>query len=243
MPIITSLGRGQHQFRNGSGLYTAGDVQRGTTPTPSQLARGITAADIDRRWWTLDQPLKRLWQQIAPAGMSGRRCYSVVNRMRLNGLDATSDQPPSDLTPPAQPALSGFIGYGPTDPGTVTYIYCQIPASQSLDRFKLSLYKPPSSPSDVQQFAAHWWFGFYAGYTGSAGFQLLGTLGPNQRGPNLTPSNCPSPGDGTSIRLRIWPSSAYGYPGTPFYTSLVVGPGPPPNGLDDNQNCRPLPRS
>jgi hypothetical protein len=228
MPIITSLGRGLHTNRGGSGLYTSSDVQRGTTPTPSQVERGVTDQGLDQRWWLLDQAQKQAWQAQAGPGTSGRRYYSTVNRLRLDSRGPTSDEVPASAAGPTAPRLDAFSAYGVSDDSPYASLWANVADYPAGDLWEISLYKPASSPSDPLQYAAHWWFAGMFGWGDGYGQQTVGLFAPQPRGESFTPSVCPTPPTGSTIRCRILHCSADYVPGDLYFTTVLVQPGPPP---------------
>ena len=149
MPQIDGLGHSRHRFQIGQGLYTSSDIERGRTPTPSQIKRGLSDTGLDARWFALPRPKKQLWQNAAnliewqdfgttARSPSGRQLYNRLNRSRHiyatstgggggGGVLPTVDTPPGPAV--QQPELSALLvtsqAPGATGFGALTFEYCQ----------------------------------------------------------------------------------------------------------------------
>ena len=224
MPIITSLGRGIHQNKLGSGLYTASDVQRGTTPTPSQADRGVTAADGGFRWWDLDQATKQLWQDLAGSAGSGRRLYSAVNRHRWHSQLPYSAAPPPYDGPADQ--LAGISASAINDPPGIDGVGVTTNAIPSTyaGSVDVELFKPQGSSVLGPPGSARWLPQGPITFYGYDEDQLMLWGVAADFGPNFTPYQCARPPVGAVVVARYTPISPNGYPSPALLISVAIEP-------------------
>jgi hypothetical protein len=224
MPIITSLGRGLHTNRGGSGLYTKSDAVKGSQPTPSQAERSADAGDINQRWFGLDQATKQAWQAVAGSAGSGRRLYSAVNRHRWHTQQAFSATPPP-YDGPAEllPGVSASAIDNPPGIDGVAVTTNAIPSSYA-GTVDVDLFKPKGSGVLGPAGSARWLpqgpF-FFPGYEAD-GLQIWGQV--RYWGTNFYAYQSARPPVGAVVSVRYTPISPNGYPSAALVISVVVEP-------------------
>ena len=225
MPMITKISQGRHRRQFGTGLYTAGDVTKGTVPTPSQLARGVDVDHANLKWWSFSQPEKTAWQQAAYPPYSGRQLYSTVARMLIDGgIDPGTATPIDGFGPLGVIVSNVSASLDPIGIGVGGFVF-DFTSSTGNGVLELCAYRAAAGIPGAGGIGAKWLFSLCQPWNGAGGSGYVALWGPGERGPVGYPGYPGvSYGLGDTVQLRFLFGNESGFPDPAQHFTVTVGP-------------------